>query len=117
LHEDGAAKLAECVSELKGFYVKTVSTFVSNCISFLLEHTLGISFLVEHTFYSHMTHMLDQKSKAQIVSTRADLFPKQYTDALSGFTDNLDPMPGSMAKGTYSTRSSIDATCFVVQGR
>ena len=58
LHEDGAAKLADCVTELKGFYVKT----------------------------------------AQIISTRADLFPKQYTDALSGFTDNLDPMPGSMAK-------------------
>ena len=35
---------------------------------------------------------------AQIISTRQDLFPKQYTDALSGFTDNLDPLPASMAK-------------------
>jgi len=31
---------------------------------------------------------------AQIVSTRQDLFPEQYTEALKGFTDNLDPMPG-----------------------
>jgi aarF domain-containing kinase len=35
---------------------------------------------------------------AQIISSRQDLFPKQYTDALSGFTDNLDPMPASLAK-------------------
>ena len=57
-HEDGAQKLAETITDLKGFYVKT----------------------------------------AQIISARQDLFPKQYTDALSGFTDNLDPMPASMAK-------------------
>ena len=35
---------------------------------------------------------------AQIVSTRQDLFPKEYTDALSKFTDSLDPMPTSMAR-------------------
>jgi aarF domain-containing kinase len=35
---------------------------------------------------------------AQIISTRQDLFPKQYTDALSGFTDNLDPLPVSLVK-------------------
>jgi aarF domain-containing kinase len=35
---------------------------------------------------------------AQIISSRQDLFPAQYTDALSGFTDNLDPMPASLAK-------------------
>lgn len=57
-HTDGAAKLAETITELKGFYVKT----------------------------------------AQIISARQDLFPKQYTDALSGFCDSLDPMPVSMAK-------------------
>lgn len=57
-HEDGAQKIAETITELKGFYVKT----------------------------------------AQIISQRQDLFPKQYTDALSGFTDNLDPMPVSMVK-------------------
>jgi len=58
LHQDGAEKLADVTTELKGFYVKV----------------------------------------AQIVSTRQDLFPKQYTDTLSGFTDNLDPMPASLAK-------------------
>ncbi|CAJ1945277.1 unnamed protein product [Cylindrotheca closterium] len=35
---------------------------------------------------------------AQIISSRQDLFPKQYTEALSGFADNLDPMPASLAK-------------------
>jgi len=35
---------------------------------------------------------------AQIISSRQDLFPKQYTDALSVFADNLDPMPASLAK-------------------
>jgi aarF domain-containing kinase len=58
LHVDGAKKLSDVVSDLKGFYVKT----------------------------------------AQIISSRQDLFPSQYTDALSGFTDNLDPMPVELAK-------------------
>jgi aarF domain-containing kinase len=35
---------------------------------------------------------------AQIISSRQDLFPVEYTDALSGFTDNLDPMPVEIAK-------------------
>lgn len=35
---------------------------------------------------------------AQIISTRVDLFPEQYTEALSGFTDKFDPMPTSLAK-------------------
>jgi hypothetical protein len=39
---------------------------------------------------------------AQIVSTRQDLFPSQYTDALSGFTDNLDPMPVELAKAVVT---------------
>lgn len=58
MHEDGAKKLCDVVTDLKGFYVKT----------------------------------------AQIISSRQDLFPKQYTEALSGFTDNLDPMPAELAK-------------------
>lgn len=35
---------------------------------------------------------------AQIISSREDLFPPQYTEALSGFTDNMDPMPASVSK-------------------
>ena len=58
LHAVGAEKLAETITNLKGFYVKT----------------------------------------AQIISTRQDLFPEEYTDALSGFTDNMDPMPFELAK-------------------
>jgi hypothetical protein len=61
-HEDGAKKLYDITSELKGFYVKT----------------------------------------AQIISSRQDLFPKQYTDALSGFTDNFEPMPASLARAVVT---------------
>jgi len=57
-HQAGATKLANTISSLQGFYVKT----------------------------------------AQIIASRQDLFPVQYTDALSGFTDNLDPMPASLAR-------------------
>lgn len=39
---------------------------------------------------------------AQIISAREDLFPKQYTDALSIFTDNVDPMPVSLAKAVVT---------------
>jgi aarF domain-containing kinase len=63
LHTNGAYKLNETITNLKGFYVKT----------------------------------------AQIVSTRKDLFPEEYTDALSGFTDNLDPMPVELAKAVVIT--------------
>jgi aarF domain-containing kinase len=62
-HEVGATKLADVVTDLKGFYVKT----------------------------------------AQIISSRQDLFPSQYTDAMSGFTDNLDPMPVELAKAVVQT--------------
>lgn len=58
LHAEGANKLANTITSLKGFYVKT----------------------------------------AQIIASRQDLFPKQYTDALQGFTDNMDPMPASLVK-------------------
>mmetsp|Transcript_276 Transcript_276/g.696 ORF Transcript_276/g.696 Transcript_276/m.696 type:complete len:613 (-) Transcript_276:264-2102(-) len=61
-HEDGAKKVCDVTTKLKGFYVKT----------------------------------------AQIISTRQDLFPKQYTDALNGFTDNLDPMDASLAKAVVA---------------
>ena len=57
-HEQGAVKLADTITSLKGFYVKT----------------------------------------AQIIASRQDLFPKQYTEALSDFTDNVDPIPASLAK-------------------
>ena len=39
---------------------------------------------------------------AQIISSRQDLFPKQYTDALSGFTDYVNPMPASLAKAVVT---------------
>jgi aarF domain-containing kinase len=57
-HEKGALKLAEIITSLKGFYVKT----------------------------------------AQIIASRQDLFPKEYTEALSDFTDNVDPLPTPLIK-------------------
>jgi len=57
-HSEGAVKLADTITSLKGFYVKT----------------------------------------AQIIASRKDLFPEQYTEALSNFTDNVDPIPASLAK-------------------
>jgi len=57
-HQKGAEKLADTITSLKGFYVKT----------------------------------------AQIIASRRDLFPMQYTEALSNFTDNVDPIPASLAK-------------------
>ena len=35
---------------------------------------------------------------AQIIASRRDLFPKEYTEALSDFTDNVDPLPASLIK-------------------
>lgn len=40
---------------------------------------------------------------AQIISSRQDLFPSEYTQALAGFTDNLDPMPASLAKAVVQS--------------
>jgi aarF domain-containing kinase len=57
-HAKGAQKLADIITSLKGFYVKT----------------------------------------AQIIASRRDLFPKEYTEALSDFTDNVDPLPTPLIK-------------------
>mmetsp|Transcript_19412 Transcript_19412/g.40956 ORF Transcript_19412/g.40956 Transcript_19412/m.40956 type:complete len:615 (-) Transcript_19412:86-1930(-) len=57
-HEKGAQKLADTITSLKGFYVKT----------------------------------------AQIIASRQDLFPPEYTEALSDFTDNVDPLPVELLK-------------------
>ena len=40
---------------------------------------------------------------AQIISSRRDLFPEQYTDALSDFTDQVDPMSASLAKAVVTS--------------
>lgn len=39
---------------------------------------------------------------AQIISSRGDLFPEQYTEALSCFTDNVDPMSPALAKAVIT---------------
>lgn len=57
-HAAGATKLANTITSLKGFYVKT----------------------------------------AQIIASRRDLFPMEYTEALSNFTDNVDPLPVELIK-------------------
>lgn len=61
-HEKGARKLADTITSLKGFYVKT----------------------------------------AQIIASRRDLFPPEYTEALSNFTDNVDPLPVDLIKAVVT---------------
>jgi hypothetical protein len=39
---------------------------------------------------------------AQIIASRRDLFPMQYTDALSNFTDNVDPLPVELIKAVIT---------------
>jgi aarF domain-containing kinase len=40
---------------------------------------------------------------AQIIASRQDLFPKQYTKALDGFMDNFEPMPAALARAVVET--------------
>jgi len=54
--------LADTITSLKGFYVKT----------------------------------------AQIIASRQDLFPPEYTEALSNFTDNVDPLPVELLKAVVA---------------
>ena len=61
-HSKGAQKLADTITSLKGFYVKT----------------------------------------AQIIASRRDLFPPEYTDALNDFTDNVDPLPVDLIKAVVT---------------
>lgn len=93
-HEEGSKKLAETITSLKGFYVKTaqvsVLVFVARCRKVQLCFLSLLIYLA--LFFSSLL------SPCQIIASRQDLFPKQYTEALSGFTDNLDPMPASLAK-------------------
>jgi hypothetical protein len=71
-HESGARKLADTISSLKGFYVKT----------------------------------------AQIISSRKDLFPKEYTEALSMFTDNVDPLPVELIRAVVEKELLVRGETF-----
>ncbi|KAL3801056.1 hypothetical protein HJC23_002349 [Cyclotella cryptica] len=71
-HEKGAKKLADTITSLKGFYVKT----------------------------------------AQIISSRRDLFPPEYTDALSHFTDNVDPLPVELVKAVVEKELLVKGETF-----
>jgi aarF domain-containing kinase len=71
-HTLGARKLADTITSLKGFYVKT----------------------------------------AQIISSRRDLFPPEYTDALSMFTDNVDPLPVSLIQAVIEKELLVRGETF-----
>ena len=45
----------------------------------------------------------------QIIASRQDLFPRQYTEALSGLTDMLDPMPVELGAPLGLAKSSRPA--------
>lgn len=49
---------------------------------------------------------------AQIISSRQDLFPRQYTEALSGFTDNLDPLPAELVRAVVAQELLHDDESF-----
>lgn len=48
----------------------------------------------------------------QIIASRQDLFPRQYTEALSGMTDMLDPMPGSLVRRVIARELLHDDEAF-----
>lgn len=72
LHSKGATKLADTITSLKGFYVKT----------------------------------------AQIIASRRDLFPEEYTEALSDFTDNVDPLPAALMKAVVEKELLVRGEVF-----
>ena len=51
----------------------------------------------------------------QVISTRVDLFPEQYTSRLSSLQDDLDPMPAAQIKAVVERevrrRLSLRALC------
>mmetsp|Transcript_7549 Transcript_7549/g.16460 ORF Transcript_7549/g.16460 Transcript_7549/m.16460 type:complete len:617 (-) Transcript_7549:71-1921(-) len=71
-HEVGARRLADTITSLKGFYVKT----------------------------------------AQIIASRRDLFPPEYTEALSNFTDNVDPLPVELIKAVVAKELLVRGETF-----
>ena len=71
-HARGARKLADTITSLKGFYVKT----------------------------------------AQIIASRQDLFPPEYTEALSMFTDNVDPLPAELIRAVISRELLVRGEAF-----
>jgi len=71
-HEEGAQKLANIITSLKGFYIKT----------------------------------------AQIIAARQDLFPPEYTEALSNFMDNVDPLPVDLIKAVVAKELLIRGEVF-----
>jgi aarF domain-containing kinase len=48
----------------------------------------------------------------QIIAARVDLFPRQYTDALSGLTDYHDPMPASLVRRVIEQELLTDSERF-----
>ena len=49
---------------------------------------------------------------AQIIASRRDLFPVQYTDALSNFTDSVDPLPVELIKAVISKELLLRSETF-----
>lgn len=44
----------------------------------------------------------------QIISTRVDIFPVEYTSKLASTLDDLDPLPASVIRGRFDTLHSYD---------
>lgn len=48
----------------------------------------------------------------QIINTRQDLFPRQYSEALTGFTDLVDPMDSSLVRAIVAQELLNDGEAF-----
>ena len=72
------------------------------------EHTRG-----SEAFASVINELKGFYTKTgQIIATRQDLFPRQYTEALSGLTDLVDPMPASLVRAVVTQELLHDSESF-----
>ena len=84
-HESGSSAIAKVINELKGFYVKSGVWKVFQRFSLLDEAArTEVPFCLV--------------CSGQLIATRVDLFPEQYTSKLSELQDNAEPMPFELVR-------------------
>lgn len=106
-HTWGAERLASTIGDLKGFYVKRYSARAGQGRAGRerekreverdrrAHHTARTSRFPDQT--NQPTKPPTNRS-GQVISTRVDMFPKQYTDRLQTLQDSVDPIPASVVK-------------------
>ena len=111
LHDWGSVRLESTIQELKGFYVKTGQATLTLALTLALALALTLALTLTLTRCCHsppsrctlalaLTLSLALAlTHTQVISTRVDLFPEQYTSRLASLQDDLDPMPASQVAG------------------